>query len=75
MRRTEKFEEKKRMIVKERGAECKEMRKSYNLSQQTVAERIGVSQDLISKFERGVVDSVSIYCLYVETVLKLRYEN
>ena len=44
---------------------CKESRLRYKMTQKELAKNIGVSQGLISCFERGKLDSFTIFTAYV----------
>ena len=44
---------------------CKENRLRYKMTQKELAKSIGVSQGLISCFERGKLDSFTIFTAYV----------
>ena len=51
---------KQRMIAEVRAFKLRELRQDAGLTQQQVAERIGVSQRQVSKIERGDLDSAKV---------------
>lgn len=55
--------------MKKRGDEIKEIRKMHSISQFELAEYIGISQNMLSKFENGMVDSLSIYDIAIDLFL------
>jgi DNA-binding XRE family transcriptional regulator len=63
-------EQKKRMLADVRAYQLRELRQAAGLSQQQVAERIGVSQRQVSKIEHGDIDNAKIRTIrgYLEAV-------
>lgn len=59
-----------RMLAEVRAFKLRELRQDAGLTQQQVAERIGVSQRQVSKIERGDLDSAKIGTIrgYLEAV-------
>lgn len=59
-----------RMLVEVRAFKLRELRQDAGLTQQQVAERIGVSQRQVSKIERGDLDSAKVGTIrgYLEAV-------
>ena len=55
--------EQKRFVIL-LGERCRETRKKNFMSQKEVAENLKTTQVTISKFERGKIDSLSIYFMY-----------
>ncbi len=71
-------EEKARLLAEVRAYRLKEIRQSAGLTQQEVADRIGVSQKQVSKIERGDLDSARVGTVrkYLEAIgggLSLEY--
>lgn len=57
--------EEEKQLLKDVGADCRYIRqKCLRMSQKEFAEKVGKNQSLISMFERGLVDSLSIAHLY-----------
>ena len=46
------------------GIKVQKLRKKANLSQKEFAEKLGVSQQLVSKIERGVVENPTLRTLH-----------
>ncbi|CAN5828618.1 XRE family transcriptional regulator [soil metagenome] len=63
-------EHEKRMLAELRAYRLAEFRERYNVSQTTLAERIGVSQSRVSRIERGDVERAGISTIrdYVEAL-------
>lgn len=61
---------KQRMLAEVRAFKLRELRQDAGLTQQQVAERIGVSQRQVSKIERGDLDSAKAGTIrgYLEAV-------
>lgn len=61
---------KQRMLAEVRAFKLRELRQDAGLTQQQVAERIGVSQRQVSKIERGDLDSAKVGTIrgYLEAV-------
>lgn len=59
-----------RMLAEVRAFKLRELRQDAGLTQQQVAERIGVSQRQVSKIERGDLDSAKVGTIrgYLEAV-------
>ncbi len=60
----------KRMLAEVRAHRLAEVRESYDVSQSTLAERIGVSQSRVSRIERGDLDHAELATIrdYVEAL-------
>ena len=58
------------MLAEVRAFKLRELRQDAGLTQQQVAERIGVSQRQVSKIERGDLDSAKVGTIrgYLEAV-------
>lgn len=54
-----------RLIMKERGRQCKAFRKYLGFTQAEVAEEINQPPHRVSEFERGNYDSKEIYQWYI----------
>lgn len=61
---------KQRILAEVRAFKLRELRQDAGLTQQQVAERIGVSQRQVSKIERGDLDSAKVGTIrgYLEAV-------
>lgn len=61
---------KQRMLARVRAFKLRELRQDAGLTQQRLAERIGVSQRQVSKIERGDLDSARVGTIrgYLEAV-------
>ena len=60
------FEKNRTIILEEVGNFCRNIRiNKLKLSQRKIAHIFEVEQATISKFERGLLDSVSLYMMYL----------
>lgn len=61
---------KRRMLSEVRAYRLRELREDAGLTQQEVAERLGVSQRQVSKIEHGAVDNAKVSTIrgYLEAV-------
>ena len=62
---SEKYEEKRKVILKLTGEKCRKLREDMKLSQRDLSKTFNINQSIISKFERGELDSLSLYMLYL----------
>lgn len=54
------------MNIKELSADCKAWRIERGITQTDIADKSGTSRQAVSQFENGEINSLRIYCAYLE---------
>lgn len=62
------------MTLEEMGRRCKATRTYYKYTQQEVADECGVTQPIISRFEKGEDDSATLLSWYLSHGLEIKEE-